>query len=246
MSGDQSMMAGQPGLAGRPATGRFCAIATALLALVLAGCGTTAPPGPAGAVDLGDFEAAPRDLVRVERFSDSHAVRLDRLAGAVGRVERDRLAGFISDVAGNRPESLRVALRGAATPSQLRGVADLLVADGVDPKHIVRADPRSVRRAPGGTIVVAVERAVALLPGCPGWSDHVSAPEDNRPNPNFGCSDVSNLAAMVGDPHHLREGASSIYSDGEVAATGVTEYRADKVKDLPKTNEEFSVIPRAQ
>jgi type IV pilus biogenesis protein CpaD/CtpE len=100
----------------------------------------------------------------------------------------------------------------------------------------------SGRRHPGD----AAGTLSALLPGCPGWSDHVSAPEDNRPNPNFGCSDVSNLAAMVGDPHHLREGASSIYSDGEVAATGVTEYRADKVKDLPKTNEEFSVIPRAQ
>jgi pilus assembly protein CpaD len=84
------------------------------------------------------------------------------------------------------------------------------------------------------------------LPGCPGWIDHVSAPEDNRPNPNLGCSDVSNLAAMVGDPHHLREGASSIYTDGEVAATSVTEYRTDKVKELPKTNEQFNVIPKAQ
>lgn len=240
------MTTAQSGLAGRPAKARPGAIGFAMLALLLAGCATTVPQGPAQMVDLGDFEAAPRDLVRVESVSDSHLVRLDRMAGAFGKPERDRLDAFIADVAANRPESLRVSLRGAATPAQLRSVADLLVADGVEPKHIVRADLRSGPRAPSGTIVVAIERAIALLPGCPGWTDHVSAPEDNRPNPNLGCSDVSNFAAMVGDPHHLREGASSIYSDGEVAATSVTEYRTDKVKELPKTNDQFSVIPAAR
>jgi len=70
----------------------------------------------------------------------------------------------------------------------------------------------------------------------------VSAPEDNSTNPNLGCSDVTNFAAMVGDPHHLRRGASSIYTDGEVAATSVADYRADKVKELPKlATEKFNV-----
>jgi pilus biogenesis lipoprotein CpaD len=230
------------GAAPGPSNARLLAIGIGLLALVLAGCGTTAPPSAQGPVNLGDFEAAPRDLVQVTGFSGSHTVRLDR-AGTVGRPERDRLAAYIADVAKNRPESLRVALHGPATPAGLRRVAGLLIEIGVDPRHIVRADWRSGPRAPRGTIVVAVERAIAVLPDCPGWINHVSAPEDNLTNPNFGCSDVTNFAAMVGDPHHLKEGASSIYTDGEHAASSVADYRADKVKELHKENETFNVIP---
>ncbi len=218
-------------LASRSTTRRF-AIGIAMLALVLAGCGTTASPSAQGPVDLGDFAAAPRDLIQVESYSDSHAVRLDR-AGTVGKAERDRLAAYIADVAKNRPESLRVALRGSVSPAQLRQVEGLLVAHGVNPQHI-RADRRSGPRAPRGTIIVAVERAIAVLPDCP------------VTNPNFGCSDVTNFAAMVGDPHHLRQGASSIYTDGEVATTMVTDYRTDKVaerwKDLPQINEKSNIL----
>ncbi len=242
MSGDRRMTAAQSRFAAPPAKARLFAIGFGMLSLVLAGCGTTAPPSALGPVDLGDFQAAPRDLVRVEGFSDSHLVRLDRTAGYVGKIERERLAAFIAHVAANRPESLRVVLRGAATQAQLKGVADLLVADGVDPTHIARTDLRSGPPVARQTIVVAVERAIAVLPDCPGWINHVSAPEDNSTNPNFGCSDVTNFAAMVGDPHHLRQGASSIYTDGEVGATSVADYRADKVKELPKlSTEKFSV-----
>lgn len=242
MSGDRRMTQNKPGAAPPRRSPRLLAIGIGLLGLALAGCGTTAPPGPLGPVDLGDFQAEPRDLVRVEGVSDSHLLRLDR-SGTVAKLERDRLAAFIKDVAGNRPESLRVALRGPAAPAQLRQVGDVLVANGVDPRHIVRAD-----RGPGqrGTIVVAVERAIAVPPDCPGWINHVSAPEDNLTNPNFGCSNVTNFAAMVGDPHHLRQGASSIYTDGEVAATMVTDYRTDKVaarwKELPKINEKSNIV----
>jgi pilus biogenesis lipoprotein CpaD len=234
MSGDQRMTEDKSGAAPARGKARLLSIGIGMLGLALAGCGTTAPPGPQGPVNLGDFSAAPRDLVQVESYSDSHPVRLGR-GGYIGKPERDRLTAYIADVAKNRPESLRVVLRGPATPAQLRQVGDLLVADGVDPRHI-RADRRS---GPRGTIVVAVERAIAVLPDCPGWINHVSAPEDNLTNPNLGCSDVTNFAAMVGDPHHLKQGASSIYTDGEVAATMVTDYRTDKVadrwKDLPRT-----------
>jgi hypothetical protein len=51
---------------------------------------------------------------------------------------------------------------------------------------------------------------------------------------------------MVSDPHHLSKGASSIYQDGERAATSVANYRTDKVKNLPAINETFSVIPSAR
>jgi pilus biogenesis lipoprotein CpaD len=241
MSGDQRVTQDKSVAAPARCKARLLAIGIGMLGLVLAGCGTTAPPGPQGPVDLGDYQAAPRDLVQVEGYSDSHPVRLGQ-GGFIGKPERDRLTAYIADVAKNRPESLRVVLRGPATPAQLRQLGDLLVADGVDPRHI-RADRWSGPRAQRGAIIVAVERAIAVLPDCPGWISHVSAPEDNLTNPNFGCSDVSNFAAMVGDPHHLKQGASSIYTDGERAASSVADYRADKLntRELRKVNETFTV-----
>jgi pilus biogenesis lipoprotein CpaD len=212
------------------------ALAIGVLALFLAGCGATTPPG----VELGDYTVAPRDVLQVESIADSHVVRFGR-AGSVGKPERDRLDAFVADIAENHPESLHVALRGAATPAQFRAVADRLVADGVDPRNVARAGWRSGPPVPRGAVAVAAERAVAVLPDCPGWIDHLSAPTDNRTNPNLGCSDLTNFAATVADPHHLSKGASSIYFDGERAATSVASYRADKVKELPPMNEGFSV-----
>jgi type IV pilus biogenesis protein CpaD/CtpE len=56
---------------------------------------------------------------------------------------------------------------------------------------------------------------------------------DNFSEPNLGCANAYNFAAMVGDPHHLDRGASSIYYLGERGAADVAAYRADKVKKLP-------------
>ena len=208
-----------------------------MLMLLLSACGTTAPWG----IDLGDYEAAPRDLIGVASVGDDHVVRFGR-AGYIGRLERGRLDAFVVEVAANHPESLHVALRGPATPARLNAVSNTLVADGVDPKNIAIADRRFGPPAPPGTVVVVVERAIAVEPHCPGQVAHISAPEDNQTNPDFGCANASNFAAMVGDPHHLTEGASNIYQDGERAATNVANYRADKVKSLPPENESFSVI----
>jgi pilus biogenesis lipoprotein CpaD len=237
MSGHQAMNATErSGLYGQTMRRWSRAIGLGIFALTVAGCEAAAPWG----ADLGDYQAAPRDLLGVQSIAGSHVVRL---AGRdyVGRLEREKLGGFIAGIGENRPESLRIALRGPATRGQLRAVAELLVTDGVDPRHIVDADPRSAPPAPRGTVAVLVERAIAIPPNCPGWVDHTSAPGDNVPHPNLGCADVSNFAAMVGDPHHLTQGASTIYHDGERGALSVTAYRTDKVKDLPPINQTFTV-----
>jgi pilus biogenesis lipoprotein CpaD len=229
MTEDRPMTAANSGRMAAAARATKLAAAAALLALGLAGCGTTNPYGP----PLADYQGDARDLIAVAGHADQHLV-----AGRFTRLERDRLAAFIASAASNRPESLRVTLHGRTSPGRLREIVDALVADGVDPRHIVRADPwLEAPPPPAGAVLVAVERAIAVQPDCPGWLAHVSAPEDNRTNPDFGCSNVTNFAAMLGDPHHLRQGASSIYTDGEVGALSVADYRADKIKELPKLRE---------
>jgi hypothetical protein len=65
-----------------------------VLALMLASCvaPTTAPWG----LDLGDYRAAPRDLIGVSSYSASHSIRLDR--GAISRAEHNKLGAFLAEV----------------------------------------------------------------------------------------------------------------------------------------------------
>jgi pilus biogenesis lipoprotein CpaD len=206
--------------------------------LLLAGCdvSSTAPFG----LDLGDYQGAPRDLIGVASYPADHMIRLDR-GGAISKAERNNLDAFLAEVAHNRPESLRIVAHGRANPAQERAITTALVVDGVSPEHIVwTRDGHIGPPVPRGTVVLAIERAIAIAPNCPGYMGHQAAPEDNLSEPNFGCANAYNFAVMVGDPHHLYQGASSIYDSGQRGASDVTAYRDDKVKPLPP-REGFSV-----
>ena len=218
---------------------RLGATAGGLLALMLTGCvdTTTAPWG----VNLGDYQAPARDLVGVSLYTAEHVIRLGP-GGTVSQTERNNLEAFLTTIAYNRPESVRIVVHGRATPAQRSALTAALTADGVGPEHILWArDGDLGRPVPHGTLVLAAERAIAIAPSCPGFMGHPSAPTDNLTDPNLGCSNVYNFAAMVADPHHLYQGASSIYYTGERGAADVKAYREDKVKKLPRINEGFSV-----
>ena len=199
------------------------------LTLLLSGCvgTTTAPWG----FDLGDFQAPPSEVIGVAGFAATHTVRFR--GGGIGAQDRQHLGAFIGNVARNRPDSLRLVVYGRPTPSQAGALSTLLTAEGVPPGHVAWASHGPTRPA-RGSVAVAVERAIAIAPNCPGWMGHPTAPEDVLPEPNFGCANTYNLAAMLADPHHLRQGASSIYYLGERGASDVAAYRTDKVKPLPK------------
>ena len=120
-----------------PAPSRRCgAMAVGLLALMLAGCvdTTTAPWG----VNLGDYQAPARDLVGVSLYSAEHVIRLGP-GGTVSQAERSNLATFLTTIAYNRPESVRIVVHGRATPAQRSALAAALTADGVGPEHILWA-----------------------------------------------------------------------------------------------------------
>jgi pilus biogenesis lipoprotein CpaD len=229
---------------GYPARSGLAAV-LGIIALSLSGCSSTAPEGFVAA----DFQAAPRQILKVETRRESHTLYIDRKSGQPSPLERQRLDAFIADLAGNRPEAVHVELRGAASAQQLQRVANLLLAAGVDPSNIKLLPGQSADAAgPRGTeaVTIAAERGVAVVPDCPGWFDHVSAPSDNKVNPNFGCSDTSNFAAMIADPKDLAKGRSTPFSDGERAANAVSDYRAGKVKDLPKEPSQFQILPSAR
>jgi len=86
-------------------------MAVGLLALMLAGCvdTTTAPWG----VNLGDYQAPARDLVGVSLYSAEHVIRLGP-GGTVSQTERNDLEAFLTAIAYNRPEAVRIVVHGRA------------------------------------------------------------------------------------------------------------------------------------
>lgn len=204
---------------------KYSAILGASMLLAgLAGCAEPPAPEPR-------LLAEPSDL-QIDHKTETHFVRLDG-HGLPGDLERRRLDGFIADLGAGRPDSLRMTVRGPQSDRQLRSVANLLVADGVDPQKIViqSGSGKDVER---GSVAVIADRYAVQAPDCPGWSTGPVATNDNSTRGNLGCANLANFAAMVADPHDLVAGRSSTRSDAQAAGTAVQRYKTDKVKALPK------------
>jgi pilus assembly protein CpaD len=217
------------GPAMRPQSQKSVLTVLALAALVLAGCEPTAPED----VLATNWESAPRDVLSTE--SRTATLTLSSERGTLSASERKRLFAWLAGFGHGRPGSIHALIRGPGSREQLHRIAMEMIAVGVEPQKIelVPGQPGPWRRA---GVTITASRAIAILPDCPGWISHVAAPEDNAIEPGMGCSDTSNLAAMIRDPAELASGESSPYHDGEVGALAVTRYRTDKVKPLPTRN----------
>ena len=216
---------------------RILAASTGALVLALCGCGETVPPG----TPVVDFQKQSRDVVKVEEHHATQVVFVNPRTGAVSPAERERIATFVSDFGGDRPESVHVNLHGNGPTEQFTDVIDALVNLGVE-RDKIRLFPGERAGASGArsdSITLAATRTVAILPDCPGWLDHIAAPGDNQSEANFGCSTVSNLGAMVADPADFTKGRSTPYSEADPAINAVQLYKTDKVKQLP-TQTNFS------
>ena len=214
----------------------------AVFALMLAGLRAT-PTTPWG-VDFGDYQAAPRDLIAVTSDTADYMVRLDH-SGAISKVERNKLAAFLAEGAFNRPESLRITVHGRVEPGAGAGNHECARHRRGQPgtHYYGRGMGIPAPAVPRGTVVLAIERAVAIAPSCPGYIGPSPRPlRTISTEPNLGCANAYNFAAMVSDPHHLSRGASSIYYSGQRGASDVAAYRADKVKPLPRLQTKASPL----
>jgi pilus assembly protein CpaD len=210
------------------------AASTGVVVLALGGCDQTVPPG----ITTVDYQQQPRDIVKVEEHHATQAVFVNPRTGGVSPAERERIATFVGDFGGDRPESVHVDLHGNGPTEQFTDVIDALVGLGVERAKIklFPGEHAGARGARSDTVTMAATRTVAILPNCPGWLDHEAAPGDNRAEANFGCTSASNLGAMVADPADFAKGRSTPYSDAQPAINAVQLYKTDKVKPLPTQN----------
>jgi pilus assembly protein CpaD len=197
--------------------------ALAACAIGLAGC--QEPPAPEPKL------LAEPSAIQVDKKTEAHTVMLDS-AGRAGDLERRRLAAFISDIVGRDPAAVHVTIQGSQPAARLDGVAKLVVQQGIDPRKITLA----VAQGPQRSVTVLAEKYVAEAPECPAWDTGPAATNNNSTRANLGCVNLSNLAAMVADPHDLIAGNSSTKADGQTSAAAVQRYHDDKVKDLPQHN----------
>lgn len=198
--------------------------ALAVLAMGLAGCTEPPPPEP-------KLLAEPAAL-QVDKKTETHKLAVDA-AGKPSDLERRRLAAFIADVAGKDPAAVHVTIQSSQTAPHMQAIVKLIAAEGIDPRKI------DFGAAPGGSsrsVTIVADKYTAEAPDCPAWDTGPVATNNNSTRANLGCANLSNLAAMVADPHDLIAGKSSTKADATTAAAAVQRYHDDKVKDLPQHN----------
>lgn len=207
-------------------------VATLLgVAAMLTGCVQPAPPATQKAT------AAPPAPPALEArlHTEGHKIALSP-DGKANALERNRLDAFIADLATKRRDALHATVGGTGNNLQLREAARMLAEDGIDPANIVLALGGNGTIATG-PVTIEVEFYSVDAPSCAPWSTVVSATKDgSATQPDLGCSDLTNFAAMVSDPRDLMHDSTASYADGITSAAAVQRYNEDKVKPLPQSS----------
>lgn len=196
------------------------ALASALsasLILVLGGCG--------GMASNPSLESIHQPVVSRTNYT------LDIAAGpgGVSIPEQRRLSGWFEalDLRYGDRISIDDPLKSGATRAAVDGVAGrygIIVGDEAP------ATPGVVNP---GTVRIVVTRSSAEVAGCPDWSAKSATNFKNATSSNYGCASNANLAAMVADPEHLIQGATT-----KGATTVMTGTKAiDSYRDATPTGE---------
>jgi type IV pilus biogenesis protein CpaD/CtpE len=133
---------------------------------------------------------------------------------------RAEVRDFVANVAGDRPESVRVLV--AMPPAY---ACRRTVAAGISDAGVGRSNTAFVLGR-DRLAHVRVERLTAQSTECyvPHAPNFISA-NDNSFDPALGCSTMANFGSMVADPHDLFAGHERIRSEGEPAASAVAAQR---------------------
>lgn len=174
-------------------------IASALLATAIAGC--------APAVVF--VETPPAILVEPVHVEIGGRGRYMSFASRSG------LRQSLIEISGGRIDALHLSIHGPK--GWARAAAKAAHAAGVEASKI--------RLHPGSRLRVKATMYKAHPPGCPDLNVFGPPVGDNDFEPTIGCSDLSNLAAMVNDPRDLIGNSATRPADGERASLAVSRYR---------------------
>ncbi len=181
-------------------------------------------------------EERPQDVRRVQlnEFRSLHAVRFETGNIVISPAEAERLLGFVRRIAPRERDKILVEYpkRVDAKGTELRRaeiVAKFLA------KHGYLSETFSLDEQAPDLVRVSVSRLVARAPeGCPDWSPlNYQQNVANGLGSNLGCATSQNFAAMIADPHDIREGRSGgTTTTSDPAVLGQERYRQGQTKEF--------------
>ena len=210
-------------------------VALVALAALAGGCTST--------VGTSDFNPAEQDYrVRHPIVVSSEPEVLDMHLGMSGpalsrEIEtaiRDYVGEYRADGTGSI--TIQVPIGSAnevAAASTGRAVHYALVRAGVPRNHIQVAPYEVGDHSQLASLRLSYLRVKAVVPRCGVWPDGSSADYRDSEYHNFGCSQQTNLAAMVDNPADFVRPRAMTPADGSRRATVISKYRRG---DDPKSN----------
>ncbi len=168
-------------------------LAAPFLLLALAGCGLGRPPEP----------LYPDGRPALAQAQAIHAVRFPNGLSVLGGSEQAELLTFLGRAGAGDGDRVTLLVSPDLDMVETRrrvAVEDLLYAQGLRVAVVGDPEPRP------GVMRVAVDRTVALTPGCPDWTADPLKGWRNRTSPGFGCASAANLAEMTARPADLARG----------------------------------------
>ncbi|MBO6521982.1 MAG: hypothetical protein JJ900_17985 [Rhodospirillales bacterium] len=110
-------------------------------------------------------------------------------------------------------------------------IAAVMADAGLDPMRVkARANVAGIAE---NEVNLTVRRYLVTLPGCPDFTSYAGRTFDNRPHPNWGCPNSTNLGLMVAEPQDLVNGRGGTPGDAEALVLGTQRYRAGEQRALP-------------
>ncbi len=206
----------------------FAPLVMAAAVLCLAGCVQRAPEPPAQAA-----QGIPPKLVVTA--NDSHRViYVDPHTGKISPYSRAGFDSFLAQVSPGNPEAIHLRLRGPVSAKALVKISDIAVADGVErPKIVIDPEPMTrMRRGYDAPVQVEIVVYTVRQPDCPRPSHTTTGDFENQPSSDYGCSFMSNMAAMVADPRDMVRGEPLGQMDSTVTSEAIQRLRDDKVKQF--------------
>jgi pilus assembly protein CpaD len=209
-------------------TGRKLAGATVALSLglALAGCG--------GMADNRSVESIHQPVVERTNYT----LDLTTVPSGLPVAEQKRLDDWFEAM--DLRYGDRIAIDDPlSSPATYAAVEDIAARHGV---LLSKDAPVTQGYVNAGSARIVVSRFKASVPGCPDWSAKSDTNLASATSPNFGCSNNSNLAAMIADPEHLVRGATvkgdtvvmssnkAIDAYRQKAPTGTAELKAEGTK----------------
>jgi len=216
------------------------------MSTALTGCLTT--PKPADYTYTGSTHSE-RHPISVN--AEIRSVRFDITpnVGALTHAQEQSLARFMSEYRAQPHKRLKLEapannINAQAVAGVLGDIAAHFRTAGIKPDEVSYkkySDPSAGNQTP---IILSYRQHVARVAPCGGWPTNLAKTYDNKPSPNLGCAQQSNLAAMVADPRDLARPRNLSPSDFERRSVVIDKYRKGEVTASARSEDESGKVSK--